>query len=100
MMEVPDSLYILRPYSTTQDEWNIAIIILQNLPIKLLTTSTHRFTLGIEKEVINSAYVFLIFLDIPGCGNADSLDNFQQAILLMKQFTEFAALISMQLHGI
>ncbi len=66
MMEVSDSLYIFRSYSTTQEEWNIAIVILQNLPIKLLTTSTHRLTFGVEKEVVNSAYVLLIFLDILG----------------------------------
>ena len=66
MMERQDTGSIFRTYAATQQEWNIAIIFIQYLPVKLLTTSAHRLTFGVEKEVVNSAYILLIFLNVPG----------------------------------
>ena len=66
MLEGFQPFYIFRSDTATQEEWGLAIVLLQNLPIKLLTTSTDRLTFGVEKEEVNSAYILLIFLDILG----------------------------------
>ena len=72
MMERHDAGSIFRTDAATQQEWNIAIIFIQYLPVKLLTTSAHRLTFGVEKEVVNSAYILLIFLNFPATQNLNT----------------------------
>ena len=100
MMERQDAGSIFRTDAATQQEWNIAIIFIQNLPVKLLTTSAHRLTFGVEKEVVNSAYILLILLNVPGIGNTNSFDYLHIPLCCTQLFTQFPALASMHLHRI
>lgn len=61
MMKGMEAGCIFRSDAATQEEWDFAIVLLQNLPIKLLAASTHRLAFGVEKEEVNSAYILLIF---------------------------------------
>jgi len=64
MMEGMETGCIIRSDAATQEEWDFAIVLLQNLPIKLPATSPHRLAFGVEKEEVNSAYILLIFLNV------------------------------------
>lgn len=64
MMEGMETGCIFRSDAATQEEWDFAIVLLQNLPIKLLATSPHRLAFGVEKEEVNSTYILLIFLNV------------------------------------
>ena len=100
MVERQDAGSIFRTDAATQQEWNIAIIFIQNLPVKLLTTSAHRLTFGVEKEIVNSAYILLIFLNVPGIGNTNGFDYLHIPLCCTQLLTLFPTLASMHLHRI
>ena len=100
MVERQDAGSIFRTDAATQQEWNIVIIFIQNLPVKLLTTSAHRLTFGVEKKVVNSAYILLVFLNVPRSGNTDGLDYLHIPPCFAQLLTQLPALVSMHLHRI
>ena len=57
MMEGMEAGCIFRSDAATQEEWDFAIVLLQNLPIKLLTTSTHRLAFVVVKAAVSRAYI-------------------------------------------
>lgn len=75
MMEGMEAGCIFRSDAATQEEWDFAIVLLQNLPIKQLAASPHRLAFGVEKEEVNSAYILLIFLNVGGIRYTDCLDD-------------------------